>query len=278
MVGWVPLPQQDAKKFLVPSVRDLPASVRLTGKGGPSDFTSVMALQPDLIVDFGSTNSDYVNLAERVQKATGIPYALIDGRLDRLPAALRLAGDILGRTERGEALASYAADTLVAIDRAIEAVPTHRRPRVYIARGADGLQTAPRGSGLAETIERAGATNVADLGAGMGSGLMVTIQQVSAWAPDVIIAFDQAAADVLRDNAEWHPIVSSRRLIVAPTLPWNWLGEPPSVNRLIGLRWLAAAFYRVQIDLVSEIRKFHRLFYGTTPTDPELKALLQGAL
>jgi iron complex transport system substrate-binding protein len=26
-------------------------------------------------------------------------------------------------------------------------------------------------------------------------------------------------------------------------LPWGWLREPPSVNRLIGLRWMLSVLY-----------------------------------
>jgi iron complex transport system substrate-binding protein len=48
---------------------------------------------------------------------------------------------------------------------------------------------------------------------------------------------------------------------------------------LIGLRWLAAAFYpsEVKLDLRAEARAFHRLFYGVVPGDAELSTLLESA-
>ena len=54
-------------------------------------------------------------------------------------------------------------------------------------------------------------------------------------------------------------------MLIAPPLPWGWLGGPPSLNRLLGLRWQA------------EARTFHRLFYGVTPSDAQLAALVEGA-
>src|SRR5712664_3424522 len=74
--------------------------------------------------------------------------------------------------------------------------------------------------------------------------------------------------------------VAERRVYAAPTVPWGWLGEPPSINRLIGLRWLLAVLYRTEprIDVPAEAKAFHRLFYGVAPSDAELSGLLEGAL
>jgi iron complex transport system substrate-binding protein len=147
MIGWVPQPVDDAKSFLLPQVRDLPASGRLTMRGQELDLDHIAKLKPDLIVDFGSVTPNYVSLAEKIQKGTQVPYALIDGHLDKLPRTLRLAGDIMGRRERGEALAAYAEQSLAKIDAALARVPAGQRPHFYLARGGDGLQSAVKGSG-----------------------------------------------------------------------------------------------------------------------------------
>ncbi len=280
MVGWIPVPPAEAKPYLLPSVRGLAANMRLTGEGEALDLDGIKTLRADLILDFGSTAAGYVRLAERVQTETGIPYALIDGSIGHLPAALRLAGDMLGRRERAEALAAYAEKSLSLVDDAMKSVPAGRRPRVYVARGNDGLLTAVRGSGLVETVERAGGATVAEGRAGLGGGLTVSFEQIAAWKPDIIIAFDHASFDATRRRPEWSAVTAGKRVVAAPTLPWGWLGEPPSINRLIGLRWLSLVLYpdRVLMDLASEARDFHRLFYGTAPTDAELTSLLDGAV
>jgi iron complex transport system substrate-binding protein len=279
MIGWVPQPAEEAKPFLLPQVRDLPASGRLILRGQAPDLDRIANLKPDLIVDFGSVGPDYVSLAEKIQNGTQVPYALIDGHLDRLPKTLRLAGDIMGRRERAELLAAYAEQSLSRIDGVLAKVPAGRRPRFYFARGGDGLQSAVKGSGLTEVLERAGGINVAEGPAQRGGAIAPTFDQVAAWKPDVIVAFDKAAADAVRTDANWKKIAAGKRVLIAPTLPWGWLGEPPSLNQLLGVCWLASAFYPDQpkMDLAAEAREFHRLFYGVTPSDAQLASLTEGA-
>jgi iron complex transport system substrate-binding protein len=266
----------DAKPFLLPAVRDLPASDRLTGSGATIDAERIKDLKPDLIVDFGSTASNYAALAEKVQAATGLPYALIGGKLDTSAASLRMLGEMLGRRERADALAAYAEKTLEMVDGVLARVPADKRPRIFVARGADGLQSAVMGSGLTEVVERVGALNVAQAAVGSmpgrGGAVEATPAQVAAWKPDVVVALDKPAYEAMRKA------LPGTKVLLAPALPWGWLGEPPSVNRLIGLRWLASAFYPddVKLDLRSEAREFHRLFYGVVPSDAELTALLEG--
>ena len=277
MLGWVPEPAKEAKPFLLASLRDKPATPRLTIRGGEPDIAAISELKPDLIVDFGSVAPNYLKLADKVQAGAHVPYALIDGSFDKLPTSLRLAGNLVGRIERAKTLAAYADATLKDLDAVLAKVPADRRPKVYLGRG-DGLASGIKGSSLSEAIDRAGAINVAEGKAERGN-LTVTLDQIAAWDPDIIIAFDRAAHAAMRQPAWQHlRAVSSHRLYAAPTLPWGWLGEPPSVNRLLGLRWLSALLYpeQVKIDLKTEVRDFHALFYGAAPTDAQLNGLLEG--
>ena len=73
---------------MLPDICARPEVGRLTGRGNTANLESVIALKPDLILDVGSTRATFVSLAERVQEQTGIPYALLDGRFDVLPADL----------------------------------------------------------------------------------------------------------------------------------------------------------------------------------------------
>jgi iron complex transport system substrate-binding protein len=63
---------------------------------------------------------------------------------------------------------------------------------------------------------------------------------------------------------------------LSPGLPFGWIDRPPSLNRLIGLRWLAEVLYpdRTGWDLRAETREFYRLFYQVELDDPELDRLL----
>ncbi len=162
MTGWPNPPTPEERPYIAPQYRDLPALGRLTGRGGTANLEVVLKVKPDLILDFGSVRDTYVSLADNVQEQTKIPYVLIDGRFEATPAALRLLGDILGLKERGEQLAKYVEDTFAEIDTALAATPPDKRPRVYLARGPDGLETGVVGSINTEIIERAGGRNVAE--------------------------------------------------------------------------------------------------------------------
>ena len=281
MIGWVPPPGDDAKPFLLPAGRATCRRAAVSRRAARApDLDHIAGLKPDLILDFGSIGANYVALAEKVQKGTHIPYALIDGRLDRLPKTLRLAGDVAGRSRSAPSrLPSMPSRPWRRSIRCWARCRAASRPRFYLARGGDGLQSAVKGAGLTEVLERAGGINVAEGPAERGGAIEATFDKLAAWKPDVIVAFDKAAADAVRSDAGWKKITSGRRVLIAPTLPWGWLGEPPSVNQLLGLRWLASAFYptEAKVDLAAETRAFHRLFYGVTPSDAQLAALTEGA-
>ena len=66
-----------------------------------------------------------------------------------------------------------------------------KRPRVYLARGPEGLETGSRGSINTEIIERVGAVNVVEGLREKGGLVTASPEQVIAWAPDTIITLDR---------------------------------------------------------------------------------------
>jgi iron complex transport system substrate-binding protein len=281
MVGWIRLPTPAEKEFLVAPARDMPETGRLTGRGDTVSLERLVAAKPDLVVDFGSVADMFVSLANRVQEQTGIPYVLIDGTFAATPASLRLAADILGRPARGAELAGYAEKTFAVVDGVLARVPTARRPRVYLARGPEGLETGGRGSINTEIIERVGAVNVAEGLGGRGNTANASLEQVIAWQPDIIVTLDRAFFQSVKARPGWDQVraVAQNKVYLAPNLPWGWIDAPPSLNRLVGLRWLLATFYPAEagIDLRADTRSFYELFYGVKLDDGQLDRLLGGA-
>jgi iron complex transport system substrate-binding protein len=280
MIGWVQEPSPEEKAYLAAPWRDMPAHGRLTGRGSTANIESIIALKPDLIVDVGSTDATYVSLADRVQQQTGIPYILIDGRLARTAETYHIFGGIVGRQERAEGLARYAEATLRDMRQRVDAVPADRRLGVYYGRGARGLETGLSGSINLEVLDAVGARNVA-VAAGKGGLTTVSLEQVLAWNPDVILALEpQFYRDVARSPL-WSGVkaVRDRRIYRAPSLPYGWFDSPPGGNRLIGLRWLVAILYPDAgvNDLRPATRDFYRQFYHVELTDQLLDALLRDA-
>jgi iron complex transport system substrate-binding protein len=281
MIGWVRTPTATEKLYLKESVRELPEYGRLTGRGGTANLEIVLKFKPDLIIDSGSTGATYVSLANNVQEQTKIPYLLLDGRMDKIPEVYRLMGQFLGAQDRAERLASYAEDILRGLKSRIVSIPEGERPRVYYARGVNGLETGLAGSINLEVLEHAGAVNVAAT-AGTGGLSKVAIEQVLAWNPDVILVLDPAFYASVRTDPLWSSLkaVRDKRVYMAPNLPFGWFDAPPGVNRLIGVRWLLSILYphRFPEDLRATTTSFYRLFYGVELTPAQLETLLAAAM
>jgi iron complex transport system substrate-binding protein len=267
MVGWQRAPRPEDLPYLAPDTVNLEV---------------LLQTEPDLIVDFGSVRDTYISLAERVQAQTGIPYVLIDVRFESTAAAVRLLGEMLGVEERAERIAAYVDSTLAEIDAALAQVPQGERPRVYLARGPDGLETGLRGSINTEIIERVGGVNVAGDPTGARRGIAeVPIEQVVTWNPGTVITWDPNFYEAVWQDFYWQGIdaVRTGRVYLSPTAPFGWIDRPPSLNRMIGLKWLAGLFYPEQApqDLPTVTRDFYKLFYHVDLDDQALERLLASA-
>lgn len=280
MVGWPHTPSAAAKAFLDPGSAALPELAPLI-RDGKVQSEQIKAARPDVILDYGSTAPRYVERATIVQRATGIPVLLLDGTLERTPEIYRLLGEILGAEKRSADLAG-ATEQLLAVTR--EKADARRAAgagvvRVYYARSADGLTTATSASSLGDVLRLLDVANVADgAGAGEGEVIHVTMEQVRGWNPDAIVTSSPEFFKT-RQKPDWAELraVAQQHLYSAPALPFGWIDEPPSVNRLIGLLWAGHALYPAiyKDDLRAEAQDFYRRFYRVDLDEQRLDALLR---
>jgi len=277
LLGWPRANRPEECAYMLPDVCMRPELGRITGRGNTANLETVLGLAPDLIVDVGAVSPTFVALAQRVQDQTRIPYALLDGRFAAIAGAYRTLGQLTRRQAAAEQLAVYAERTVATITARIAGVAPDRRPKVYYARGPRGLQTGLGGSINVETIELL-ARNVAG---GTSGGLAnVSIEQVLAWDPDVIVTIDRDFAAAVRSDPAWAGVKAVRdgRVHLSPKMPFGWVDFPPSVNRLMGLWWLAKILYPslVPEDLRLMTREFYARFYHVTPTDAQVEHVLAG--
>ncbi|WP_167644826.1 iron ABC transporter substrate-binding protein [Mameliella alba] len=281
LTGWPRALRAEERDYIAEPYRDLPETGRLTGRGGEANLERVLEIKPDLIVDFGSVRDTYIDLADRVQAQTGIPYLLIDGRFENTPEALRILGEALGVPDRGKALAADAEARFASIDALLDEVPEEARPRVYLARGPDGLETGMKGSINTEIIERAGGRNVADDGGTTRGLVRASMEQVIVANPDLVVTWDRTFFDRVWEDPLWQGIdaVQQQRVYLSPTAPFGWIDRPPSLNRMMGLNWMAGLMYpdRWQGDLREEAREFYAQWYHVDLSDDALDRLLEWA-
>lgn len=279
LLGWTMKPSAPALEFLGPEAAQLPALGWIGGRGGDANLESVLRLKPDVIIDIGSTGGTYVSLAERIRAVTGIPYLLLSGRLEDLPATYRTLGAVLGQQKAAEVLAQWIESHLKGVADQLAKVPQESRPKVYLARGPSGLESARSGSINMEAIELAGGRDAVP---GTGSGLVtVSLEQLYGFDPDVIVVLDPAFFARMGEDAAWSKLSAVRKgkVVLAPQLPFPWVDYPPSVNRMIGVLWLAKMLHPgvVDLDLRAVTKEFYALFYHHELNDDAFEALMKNA-
>jgi iron complex transport system substrate-binding protein len=276
LLGWSRAFTPEERGFVPARYVDLPSFGRLTGRGNTANVEVVLAARPDIILDYGSIAPTFASLADRVQEQTGVPYVLIDGAFGAMDRAYEALGELFGSPAPAAELSAYVRTTLARVD-AVAARQQHR-PRVYYARGPRGLDTALAGSINVESLERAGAINVAGEALGKGGLTSVSMEQVLAWNPEVIVTIDEEFYRGVATDPLWQSVaaVRAKRVYLSPTLPFGWVDFPPSVNRLIGLQWLTAVLYQDRVDeLRGQVRDFYGRFFHQTPSDAQLDLLLR---
>lgn len=276
LLGWPsPLPPE-TKAMLPAEYAGLPVVGRLTSSRPPS-AEAIRKLHPDLILDIGDVEPGYAKLADKIQQETGVPYLLFDGHLAGTPELLRQLGSLLGEAVQGSRLASYAEGLLQRIDAGLAKLPADRRPVVYYARGATGLQTGPAGSLLGEILDMTGGRNPVPP-TGSSQPRKTTLAEITAWNPDVVITQDASFYRSMPNKPGWSTLRAAEafHLYLAPSLPFGWMDEPPGINRLLGLRWLA---HRLHPEIFTwglrrSARDFARLFYHVDLTDAQVDRIV----
>ena len=66
---------------------------------------------------------------------------------------------------------------------------------------------------------------------------------------------------------------------VPPDVPFGWFDAPPSLNRLLGVQWLARILHPDLFPepLAPRVKAFHALYYHREPTDAQIRTFLEAA-
>jgi iron complex transport system substrate-binding protein len=270
--GWTRAMRPNEAAFFAERYAQLPELGRLTGRGNTANVEVVLKAKTDLIVDVGWTGEPYASLAAQVQKQTGIPYALLDGRIEATPATLRALGKLMGN-DAGLLALWYERELADAKQRVARA---KAHPLVYYGRSPSGLQTGGKGSINVEVLDFLGARNAA---AGTRPGLStVSLEQVILWDPEVILTTDPSFWKSVWSDPRWRGVkaVAGKQVYLSPRLPFGWFDFPPGANRLLGIWWAGKLLYprEFDVDLRAKVTEFHRRFYHREPTPAQLDAML----
>ncbi|HWA42532.1 MAG TPA: ABC transporter substrate-binding protein [Hypericibacter adhaerens] len=274
MLGWAHKPHDDALALLDPAAAQLPELGALT-HGDEIDSGLIRSQKPDLILDIGTVSPRYRDLADRVQKETGVPYLLLDGSLARTPGLYRQLGEILDETATADRLAAEA-DRILAQTRQAVAASSVPRPSAYYGRNENGLAAVGPASISAEPLALLGLANVVPADQPRGD---IEASTLLAWNPALVLTMSESFALRLRTDAAFASLaaVEDQRVLLLPKLPFGWIDEPPSVNRLLGLLWLGHKLHPAGFtdDLRTSVRSFFHDFYRRDLSEAELDRILQ---
>ena len=273
LVGRNRLPSGEALEFFPPAYRSPTLIRQLPKVDDPARDAELIALKPDVYVDYGSLHPDYIQSLEAVQRRTGVPGIILDGALAKVPDAYRRLGAALGVAERGRQLGDAAERLLTKYRGTLGQAGAG--VRVYLACSADGYVPCLADESGGEQLQWLGGVNVAGTGATAPSRPL-TLDEIRSLKPEAIIVTGAAAK--FRSDPAWQTIdaVAKGRVYQWPALPYGWGSRPPSVNRLPGVAWLAyvARARAFDDEFERDVRMLYADFYHLTLTDAQLQKLL----
>ncbi|MEA4902960.1 ABC transporter substrate-binding protein [Desulfitobacterium sp.] len=286
MVGWSMKLTDKEKKYIPEQYSSLPflGGLQMNGKINTEEL---LKAKPDVIFSVGPDPLSDTNKsdADKLQQQLNIPVLVVDGDIRSTEKAYTFIGQILGVEDKAQELAAYCTKTLNEVTAATQSIPEDKRVKFYYAEGPKGLATEPKGGSHALVLDLVNGNNVAQVTAKGGGGMSdVSLEQVLKWNPDVILSWGVDAGgayDLIRTSEDWKNInaVKNNKVIEIPNYPFNWFDRPPSVNRFLGLKWLANTFYPdyYKVDMVKEVKEFYALFYHANLSDDDAKDLLKNS-
>lgn len=280
LIGHLSIIHEPEKRFLRPEAAKLPLLGGAPGGGPAVNMETVLAAKPDIVLMKGNAKSDVSRAAEKFAQV-GLPVVFVDlEAIDDYPAGFEFFGKLIGREAKAKQMADHARKVLADVDRAVATIPEDKRLRVYYAESADGLATECDQSFHADAIKRAGGVIVHHCLLKTHMGMeKVSLEQIIAYNPDVIVANDPQFEAMVNRDPRWAGIkaVAEHRILTVPHTPFNWIDRPPSVMRIAGIQWLAGRFYpkAYAIDLRRELREFHQMFLGIDPAAEDLDKWLK---
>jgi len=275
-------PSDSQCRYLDSALLTLPATGQLYGSKGTINLEALMNAQPQVIIDLGDAKDGIGQDMDALQEQTGIPTVFIEADLPHMAEAFRMLGQLLGgKTDRCAELAQYVEETVALAEANAARIPEAERKSVMYTSGVSGLDTNAAGSTQAQVLELIGAKNAVTVEnvSNKGGGNPINMEQLYLFDPDVILfAADSMYSDAASDPA-WRQVraIQEGQYCEIPALPYNWMSNPPSLNMLLGIRWLGNLLYPdvYDYDMTAEAQRAYRLLWGYELSGEEAQSMLQ---
>ena len=271
---------ESAAQYLDTEYYNLPLLGQLYGGKGELNLETLLESGAQVVIDVGEAKGSIVEDLDALQEQTTIPFVHIDAALATMDETYTLLGDLLGMPDEAKALADYCRSTY---DRALTIADSVEKANLLYVTGDAGLNVIAQGSYHAEVIDLlSNNLAVVDDPSSKGTGNEVDMEQILNWNPDVILFAPDSIYDTVAGDAAWQGVtaIQNGAYYEVPMGPYNWMGFPPSVQRLLGMLWMAKVLYpeAADYDLYTEAAEYFKLFYHCDLTREQYDALVANSL
>ena len=271
---------ESAAQYLDTEYYNLPLLGQLYGGKGELNLETLLESGAQVVIDVGEAKGSIVEDLDALQEQTNIPFVHIDAALASMDETYTLLGDLLGMPDEAKTLADYCRSTY---DRALTIADSVEKANLLYITGDAGLNVIAQGAYHAEVIDLlSNNLAVVDDPSSKGTGNEVDMEQILNWNPDVILFAPDSIYDTVAGDAAWQGVtaIQNGAYYEVPMGPYNWMGFPPSVQRLLGMLWMAKVLYpeAADYDLYTEAAEYFELFYHCELTREQYDALAANSL
>ena len=270
----------EAEQYLDEKYFTMPEIGQLYGGKGELNPETLLQSGAQIVIDVGEPKGSIAEDLDALQEQTGIPFVHITATTETTGDAYRMLGDLLNMKDEAETLAAYCEKVY---DRTVSIAGSVEKANVLYVTGDMGQNVIAAGSYHAEILDLL--TNnlaVVDEPSSKGTGNEVSMEQILTWDPDVVIFAPESIYDTVADDAAWQSVTAIKNgaYYEVPFVPYNWMGFPPSVQRYLGMLWLAKLLYpeEATYDLQEEVSEYFSLFYHCQLTDDQYQALVANSI
>lgn len=272
----------EAEQYIDKKYYNLPVLGQFYGKGD-MNLEEIAKVAPQVIIDIGESKSSIVEDMDAIQKQIGIPTVHIEATTETMGEAYRMLGTLLGKKEEAEVLAKYCEEIYGKTQNIIKTVGENGKVNMIYCTGKDGLNVLAKGSFHAEILDWVSnnAAVVQDVSS-KGTGNPVDMEQLIKWNPDVIIFAPGSIYEAAANDKAWQELkaIKNGKYYEVPSGPYNWMGDPPSVNRYMGMIWISQLLYpnEAKYNVYDEAARYYKLFYHCELSEEQYKKLIENSL
>lgn len=282
LVGLNSSPSTEQEPYYPAEFVDMPTLGQFYGVKTSLNIENLIKVNPDIIIDIGDRKEDGKKDMDGIQSQTGIATVYLEATLDNYDEMYTKLGKLLGREEQAAPLAAYCKKTSEYADKAVKSIKDSEKKRIYFGVSTTGLNSNIEGSVQADVIDKIGAKNaittIDDEINESDGGNPVNLEMVYDADPDIIVFGPDSPYDNANKDSQWSELraVKDDHYYETPGVPYSWMSSPPSVNQILGIRWLGKIVYPKVFtsDIRKDAKKFYKLFFNYNLSDKELNQML----